>query len=462
MAAPPPGRSHWDRLPQELRSLVLAHTTPALRAFCRRTRRGLLPLELGSLGKPAREQIWVEVLESGWDGDLKLLPLIHNESPVFLAAASRPMFERLRAAGVQVARSTELRLAVRHGWADIIGDTNPGDIARAAACEGATDVLAGLADEGRLALKPWLAAEAAGEGHAGTVMWLHAHMRGPPWPTTVMDAAAGSGNLDLVVWLHNNTSGGCTVQAIENAAKGGHLATIKWLAQNRSEGCNIWAFKLAANGGHVDVLEFLRRRFPSVFHSVITELFKNAQHLCVLEWLKQHWPEALKYIVARRTFTSAGAEVAKWLCSNTDYEPDSRALLSALENNNVELVDWLVRCKGVDVAADMFNSILHGSNTAALAWVIRHDGRWAGVMAERFAVSSSRSLIGWLHVRHPGSVGQGALEAAILAKREVMVRYLLNHVHGVGWDLVRARDLSIAVGESSVVALLNDELRRQS
>ena len=45
-----------------------------------------------------------------------------------------------------------------------------------------------------------------------------------------MDDAASSGHLEVIKWLHNNNSTeGCSTNAMGYAASNGHLEIVKWM-----------------------------------------------------------------------------------------------------------------------------------------------------------------------------------------------------------------------------------------
>ncbi|KAK1936984.1 hypothetical protein P3T76_009762 [Phytophthora citrophthora] len=58
--------------------------------------------------------------------------------------------------------------------------------------------------------------------------------------------AAMEGHLDVVKWLYENTSHGCTTNAMDHAAGNGHVDVVRWLQINRKEGCLRWTMNNAA------------------------------------------------------------------------------------------------------------------------------------------------------------------------------------------------------------------------
>nr|KAJ3418397.1 hypothetical protein HK105_008361 [Polyrhizophydium stewartii] len=360
--------------------MVVAHTTPTLSWFLRRP---LLRAEVASLPSETVDRMWAEVFETDWQGDLGSLPFTDTSSACLLLIASRTMFDRMLAAGNEIAGVVTQRLAARHGWTDLMRFHDPEFLAIAAAKEGAVRVLEDLFDVRRLIAPSTDHVEfAAGAGHLELVQWLRSRMPGVEWPAAIMDAAAGSGNLDL------------------------------WLAEKAQTGCPEHAFRWAAKNGHVEVLDFLRLQYPSVFAVADDTTFTLARHLGVLKWLKEHRPTSLHKIDLSRLLVFGDAEVVSWFVENTDHQVTQEELALAIERNCCGLVKWLVEQKGLQINAKMFEFEGAGFCTQTLAWIIRRDPRWARIMAEAFAASEHVLLVEWLHVPYPGSVTQHALETA--------------------------------------------------
>lgn len=72
-----------------------------------------------------------------------------------------------------------------------------------------------------------------------------------------MDVAAVCGNLEVLKWLHDNTSAGCTTDAMDIAASDGRLDMVLWFHKNRREGCTSDAMNRAAANGHLEVVKWL-------------------------------------------------------------------------------------------------------------------------------------------------------------------------------------------------------------
>ncbi|KAF1792714.1 Ankyrin repeat-containing domain [Phytophthora cactorum] len=96
---------------------------------------------------------------------------------------------------------------------------------------------------------------AAKRGGLELLKWLFEHKEELLSPDAedssplIMDHAAEHGHLDVVQWLHDNTTGGCTTDAMNGAARGGYLEIVEFLHEHRSEGCTNNAMDGAARGG---------------------------------------------------------------------------------------------------------------------------------------------------------------------------------------------------------------------
>nr|KAJ3406426.1 hypothetical protein HK105_003556 [Polyrhizophydium stewartii] len=452
----PRGASHWDRLPAELHDKVLEATTPLLTWLGRRR---LVRAELRSMAPEQLQQVWREVFETDWQGDLSALPRLSSQGRCFLSIASRRMLDRVRAAGVTIDPALLQRLAVRRGWADLFDFGDPELLVEEAIRAGNIALVANLVDERKIVkLNELKAAFAASAGQLEMLKWLHARMGGVGWTTFVMDIACGGGNLGVVVWLHESIPVGCTAGAMDNAAASGHLHVIEWLAEKYPHNCGVGAFFSACRGGHADVLEFLRVRFPEVYEQTPDNYLDMASDFETIRWLRQHRPHLIKPSLISHLSFMAKYDAIPWVAEVTGAVLEPKHLHRALEYDQPEIVEWMVEQKGLQITEDMFANGMHGSNTHALAWVIKHDRRWAGIMADKFAEEVHEPLIQWLHVRHPGSITQRTLEAAARSGDTSIVEYLLDQVGGVAWDLGPARQQAIQAGARSVAALLDSRL----
>ncbi|KAL2918961.1 hypothetical protein HK105_201231 [Polyrhizophydium stewartii] len=453
----PHGGSHWDRLPIELRDAVLAVATPQLAWFDRR--RPLLDAEAASLAPPARRRLWIEALETEWPGRLDTLPFVHWDPSLTLAIRSRRMLARV-CAFWETSNQGDMhgvdaqRLCIRRGWTDLLCFRDAAVVAEAAAGEGATVILKALYRTFRLQGRLTdLVHRAAEGGNLETVQWLCGCSWSPTAssPSNAVYAAAGSGNLELVKWLVGNGHAIVGTMAVENAAEHGHLHIVRWLADKTVERLHACVFSRACTNGHVDVLEFLRVRYPEVFGRTTDHTFEGARHVHALAWLKQHCPHMGFEECLRRACCSDNVDAAAWILENTATRVRQDMVVAALKHGALAVLQWMIVKQNAEINLHDYFSESCCTNTVVLAWGIRHDGRLASVIAERAALDRKWPLLDWLHVRYPGSLKTGLIEAVIDAGQLGIAGDLIARFDGVDWDLARARELAVRAESRSLV-----------
>ncbi|KAL2915747.1 hypothetical protein HK105_204693 [Polyrhizophydium stewartii] len=431
-------RSHWDRLPRELRDMALAAAGP----FTQFINGALMVAELRTLAPALKEALWTDALELDWDGDLRWLPPIDSWSGCFLCIRSRAGLARVRAANV-AQRETLVRVVVRNRWTDLFDAGGLDDLALHAALEGALWLLQDLVDVRRV-VRPRvvLAESAASVGHLAVVEWLHARMPAEPWHPSVMDHAAGSGNLALVAWLHTNRPEGCTEIAMDLAAKYGHLDVIAWLRANRSEGCSPHALALAAAGGHYDVCVYLLEHYADRFTDLDDDALVHTRDLRVLRLL--HARGMLKDKPGTLVSLAQHGDVAsvQWACAALAHPPTRGMLEVACEHNRVDLVRWLLAQPGVDLDDAALDAAVANSALGVLALIVKRGRRLFEAIADRAVRDGNVELARWLHARHPGGFTQRSLEIAVEHRHATLVAFLFLAVGGEEWDLTRARLLA--------------------
>ena len=147
---------------------------------------------------------------------------------------------------------------------------------------------------GRLEVKEFLCAAAAGSGQLGELKALRAN--GCPWHEGTCAWAAWGGHFETLKWARDN---GCpwNVLTCEYAAKGGHLETLQWAREN---GCpwNEMTCAHAAAGGHLEVLKWARENgCPWDELTCLYAAWKG--HLEVLKWARKNGCEWDDYTAER-------------------------------------------------------------------------------------------------------------------------------------------------------------------
>nr|KAJ3418824.1 hypothetical protein HK105_007793 [Polyrhizophydium stewartii] len=130
------GVSHWDRLPRELKDLVLGTAGLFTRLLCN----NVLQAELPRCAGPQLEALWAETVRVEWGGDLYQLPRPPESGNVFLGIRSRDMFQRVRTDRLAPVMALQ-RVAIRNRWDDLIEFGAVQDLALAASAEGAVHIL---------------------------------------------------------------------------------------------------------------------------------------------------------------------------------------------------------------------------------------------------------------------------------------------------------------------------------
>ncbi|KAL2912445.1 hypothetical protein HK105_208089 [Polyrhizophydium stewartii] len=463
--------SHWDRLPRELKDLVLERSSALTRLST-----GALPAwQLQRLGTAARVSLWLETLETDWAGDLARLPRVPDSSLVFRHMRSRGMFERVRALGA-AGRWVLRRAAVRNGWRDLLGlpdgpagpagggggggggaggdvavaDADAEELARAAAAEGAVwlleETLVGrqMLPAGQ-ALVPRLAELAAAGGQLDAVRWLHAASPDQAWTPAAMDLAAAGGHLDVVEYLHEHRTEGCTQYAMDRAAAFGHLPVVRWLHEHRGEGCTKWCVREVAVVGHVEVLQYLHEHYPQHFADLGEHGFDRAWRLPVLRWLHGAGLIRNPQATLDNLVRSSDPRGVQWACATFGLAVTQAQFEDACQLDEREVVRWMLTQPGIRVTDTAARRAVEGRSDGVIRVLIAHDPALLGSITDSIVALCEVDFVAWMHWRYPQGFGQHALEAAVRSDRMAVAQLILDRVKGIEWDFDVAR--SLAVGE---------------
>ncbi|EFA84826.1 hypothetical protein PPL_01819 [Heterostelium album PN500] len=103
--------------------------------------------------------------------------------------------------------------------------------------------------------------------------------------SNAIEYASSNGHLEVIKWIHNNTTLGCSHQAMDMAAKNNHLHVLQWLFENRAEGCSKKALINALSNNNIEVSKWLHANCTT--HSEVMEVhevIKN-DHLEAFQFL---------------------------------------------------------------------------------------------------------------------------------------------------------------------------------
>nr|KAJ3407082.1 hypothetical protein HK105_003427 [Polyrhizophydium stewartii] len=398
MAVNAGARNQWDRMPEPVRSRILACSS----VLTRFTNGLLMPIELECLSYPEKNDLWYEAIKSEWSGDFHQLPHVFTlNNKTSESITSRSLFNRLpdwlfRFQGLREA------IIVRNRWMDLVPGINVEVLADAAARTNAVWMLEDLIVKLK-AVQPSsaLAESAAASGHLEALKFLRAHTpSGVAWRDRVHYYAASSGNLDVLVWLSANRPEPIPATAFEIAATNGHMHIIEWLSKNFKGECSRPTLNEAARSGHLEMLKFLVKRFPNLAESYKREGYTELDSLPVIQWAHENKckfdkREALEGLVFR-----GDIEGLEWMLKTFKMQANEKLLAKACELVQDRVANWLVNVKGVQITSNIVKEAVERSATSVLSVLIRKDRKWRDV-AKRFAQSNNREILNWLAARHP-------------------------------------------------------------
>ncbi|KAL2913133.1 hypothetical protein HK105_207371 [Polyrhizophydium stewartii] len=396
-AALPPGASHWDRMPAELRHMVL-EAAGTLTKFAAGV---VLPAELQSLSMAQQDELWRDVFECDWQGDLKSLPSPFGLSACFTSVRSRAMLARIRAAGIADAQTLG-RVAIRNGWTDELDHAKPERLAEAAAREGAVWLLAELVDVRKTAQVDWMhASMAAMAGHADTVRFVCERMPAKHCGAYLVDCAAANGHVGVAEWLHGRFGAKCSRGAADDAAGNGHVHALGWLEQHMGVQCTADAVAKAARGGRLHVLQHLASTRPHLLRDAGTiDAAAAGRDVRVLKWLHARGMLAASQDSVRALVKDGAAESVEWLCGAFCLPVAQDVLVEACSFNHGALVRWILAQRGIAVSHDSIAAAVRLKSLDALKALILHDSSMLAVIAAHAAETGS-SIVGWLGARYP-------------------------------------------------------------
>nr|KAJ3407907.1 hypothetical protein HK105_003274 [Polyrhizophydium stewartii] len=462
---------------------------------------GRLPrLVLRRLSYGAKVQLWADACSIGWAGDLRQLPPV-DVRDIEHAITSREVLDRMRRMGIVPASMTQ-RIAVRHGWRDVLARDPAARPDPLVAIElGALWLLEDLVDGsggyGNVRSRPaptveWANA-AARTGRLAVVKWLHARMGDTAWSAETMDLAAGSGNLDLVVWMSRNRREEFTHQALESAARRGSVAVVRWLVDRQTPTDPGGAIVAAAGAGHMDVLALLHERFGSdAFARQAAWMFSSVRDLRVLKWLhslglikpQANPPRA----ILERAALNGHLETARWVCATFGIAPDEIMFEMVCQEGHAAVAGWIVAEFGMAVDQGMFDRACEADNadmarlimarhgivvdaesarravsmdaTRVIGVLVEHDGSLARTIIRMAVAGGNHDLVEWLCARYRRHFTQDALEVAVACNQTRIAELLLTAVTHVAWNAAAVQQMPRARQDGQMQRVLEAYLQR--
>eukprot|EP01133_Synstelium_polycarpum_P019726 gene19726-23631_t len=231
-----------------------------------------------------------------------------NLSPLTDADFIRHMYAKYGNPNYNAEENWDVRNAIAHNRMDLLkfhleslprqfSPVDVGCFISEAAAAGSLDILEYfLAGRSSTDWDGFALYNAAGRGHLHVVEMLHG--LGEPQnfsisPVQILDAAADSGNLDVVRFIHENTTYGCTEEALTLAVTGGHYEVVEFLLANRTENNSSEALEVATS---IDIVKLLLANGAQVTQKVIDNA-ASAGRIDILTCLG--WPSNAAYAVSK-------------------------------------------------------------------------------------------------------------------------------------------------------------------
>ncbi|KAL2916585.1 hypothetical protein HK105_204018 [Polyrhizophydium stewartii] len=449
----PQGRSHWDRLPQELRRLVV-RWAGILTQF---STGQLLSTELGSLSVAQQERIWAEAFEHDFQGDLAALPHLDDPSRVLPGIRTPAMLERAREAGLVWGAMVE-QVAIRHGWTHMLDFGHPSELAMSAAAVGDEALLRNLVQVHGAHVTAELANMCARSGSLPLVRWIHERLSSDHWAFDAAEIAAATGSLELVEWMHSQ--GIESRSTLHSAAVAGQLHIVRWLFDHNIRNLDENTLGETARNGHLDVLIFLREQLPQAFDNAPSDEFDYTTDLRVLKWL--HSLGKLDSLNKSLTamIDSGDIEGVRWVCDTAGVRITRLMFLQACAKNRAQLARWMLTQPGIAVDESVINNAIWSRAMSLISVLMTHSNAAFETVARKMAIVGDCQMIEWMHLRHSGSVTQRTLELAVEHERVDVVRFLLDQIGSVRWDLDAARLLAARRGRPAAAAVLDEHAAR--
>ena len=244
-------------------------------------------------------------------------------------------------------------------------------------------------------LLEYMGHQAAKCGHVVVLEWLREHA-GYAFSRLTCAGAAMGGQLLTLKWLHSQ---GCPWDHLtcNNAAKGGHMRLLQWAVINNAP-TNSNTCVAAAEGGQLDILKWMAKPMlalnniyvliPAIPNKSTADMAAQKGNVEMLQWL---WEE--------------GCEV------------DSHSLRYAVENDNIECLEW---------AANVDGSLLVDS--FGVCWALEDAARCGNLR-----------IVQWLHTR--GYAGR-TRECLVAARGGHLVMLQWLRANGYEWaDLGRGEEV---------------------
>ncbi|KAL2919861.1 hypothetical protein HK105_200778 [Polyrhizophydium stewartii] len=468
---PPIRRSHWDRLSVELKDKIVGHVSPKIASVLNRLRD--VDIVSAMPWSTCDSWLWIDIIKYEPSFDLRRLDARGLDESAIITIKSREMLKRIKEC-IPVDPVLTQRLAFRNGWADLLKFRDFAVLAKAAAAEGAVDVLKILfgSRENVGPVDEYVLCAASG-GHLEAVAWLRDHKNANVQTSETFVAAASSGNLQLVTMLRSRGFRYNAESAIALAASNGHTRVVELLVDNYKgdyssfyfddtsiflprSGHGDAAFVSAYQNGHTDVLKVLHARFPEIISSISERRFWFPRHLDTVMWLVEHRPSLDLKVLLHSAIFSGGVDMFCWLVVKIRCYVQPHMLKTAFKARNLPLVEWIVTALHLKIDPSMIVCDPPRRKAATSSQTMMTIPGNARNDANRLAAQRWGDMIEWIQRRFPGCITQSALEVAIRAKSDDSINSILR-LHEVDqWDYDRIKQVALEFGDDNLLKRIND------
>ncbi|KAL2911435.1 hypothetical protein HK105_209086 [Polyrhizophydium stewartii] len=381
--------NRWELLPKKVRAKIVRHAGP-------------LTMYLhGQQGVVALEQVWADLFDQDWKGDLTAIKhvVIDETKEHIFRIRTRDMLHRYSKIATPEQSVALQRVAIWRRWHELVDWSNVQSLSIDAATCGDTGIIETLVSQGHISLSAQLADAAASSNQVAFLRWLHERAPALEWSPRIMDNAASFGHLGVVRWLHENgRAGGCTANAMDWAAMNGRLPIVKFLHEHRTEGCTTKAMDWSAINGHLETVRWLHEHRTEGCTTDALNFAAARGHLAIVQFLHEHRTEGCTSKAMDGAALEGRLEVFEWLHRNRTEGCSEKALELAASKGHIAIVRYIMEHGGMrgDVAAAA-ESAVHGGHEDVARYLAERTPQGT---VERLIIAAIRAnrleLVQWL------------------------------------------------------------------
>ncbi|KAL2914730.1 hypothetical protein HK105_205661 [Polyrhizophydium stewartii] len=423
----------WDRLPDDVRTKIMDasdHLTKIVNGL-------LHPLEVKKMPKNLAVALWLDVIKTEWPGDLRKLPPPPS-GYIEYDIRTRSMLMRLRELGVLNPNGLNYS-ALLHRWDDLAVWDNDSSKAMIAALSGRIDILSDLFDGPRPPEFSYdLFACSLAAAQFDTFVWL-AKLKQRRYP-----------NFDIPPYMFDKEIHALLRNPFRNAI----VCETRIMVLLCPEFLGHTTFEKLGEASDLVTLKIAHKHFGGS-HDFSKISYRTLE---TLEWAHSHG--FIRDVVATTRDISRWArdvKVAQWARKHLGAVFDKTHLSSMSSPDNTSMILWMLAQLGNRVDDDIILTLISNVSVWPMNVLIARDptlaartvdavAKFAKDFAELtkgYGIDFPRAeFLDWLYARHPSGFTHKtlnlALEAAIKKDYVDTVKFLLDKVTTVDWDLVAA------------------------